>query len=71
MLLETFYKDCIKTLCTGAHKRTQIHCSLWTKFLVNEIWYICTKHNEIHKQEIPSIDRNVLEFFCLPLYTKF
>ena len=48
MLLETFYKDCIKTLCTGAHKRTQIHCSLWTKFLVNETWYICTKHNEIN-----------------------
>ena len=36
MLLETFYEDLIKTLCTGTHKRIQIHYGLWTEFLVIE-----------------------------------
>ena len=36
MLLETFYKDRTKTLCTGAHKRILIHYGLWTVFRVSE-----------------------------------
>ena len=32
MLVESFYKDRTKTLCTGAHKRIRIHYGLWTEF---------------------------------------
>ena len=30
-----------------------------------------SKYTEMHQQEIPSIGRNVLEFFVCPLYTEF
>ena len=39
MLLETFYKDRTKTLCTGAHKRILIYFGLWREFLSNEFSY--------------------------------
>ena len=29
------------------------------------------KYIKIHLQEIPPISRNVLEFFCVPLYTDY
>ena len=50
MLLETFYKDRTKILCTGAHKRILIHYGLWTEFLVFWIFVYLDwgKHNEIH-----------------------
>ena len=35
MLLETFCKNQIISLCTGAHKRIPIPYDLWTEFLVN------------------------------------
>ena len=40
MLLETFYKDMSKTLCTEAHKRILIHCGLWTEFRVSVFSFI-------------------------------
>ena len=46
MLLETFYEDWAKTLCTGAYKRILIHygiklwTELWTEFLVIELLQI-------------------------------
>ena len=40
MLLETFYKDQSKTLCTGGHKRILIHYGLLTEFRVSEFSYV-------------------------------
>ena len=34
--LKFFYKDRIKALCTGAHKKILIHYGLWIDFLVSE-----------------------------------
>ena len=49
MLLETFYKVQIKTLCTGAHKRILMHEGLRREFFVIDFlaYLDCTKHNEI------------------------
>ena len=30
-----------------------------------------SKYTKIYQREIPSINHNVLEFFCMPLYTDF
>ena len=40
MLIETFYKDRKKILCTGAHKRILIQCGLQTEFLVSKLLHI-------------------------------
>ena len=48
MLLETFYKDGTKSVCTLAHKRILIHYGLRTEFFLSEFLYDCGKYNEIH-----------------------
>ena len=45
MLLETFYKDRIKTLCTGVHKIILIHYALWSELRVSEFSCIYIAQN--------------------------
>ena len=78
MLLETFYKDRTKTLCTGAHKRILMHKGLWTKFLISEFSYIQYRLNTLkllnkkfHPQAVMymnSFDAPVHRVFVLSLY---
>ena len=35
------------------------------------LYLVQSSYTKIHLQEIPSIGRNVLEFFCAYLYTQF
>ena len=35
------------------------------------LYLVQSKYTKIFKKEIPSIGRNVLEFFCVSLYTEF
>ena len=35
------------------------------------LYLVQSKYTNIHKHAIPSIGLNILEFFCVPLYTEF
>ena len=45
--------------------------SLWQKIMLISLHSAQSKYAIIHYHEIPSKSLNVLEFFCVPLYTEF
>ena len=50
MLLETFYKDRTKTLCTGPRKRILIHNGPMDRISYKGIlvYLVCSEYNEIN-----------------------
>ena len=43
----------------------------WQTCMWTALYLPQSKCTKFHKEEIPSISRNVLEFFCVPLYKEF
>ena len=41
------------------------------KNMTISLYLVLSKYTKIHKQEIPSLGYNVLEFFCVLLHTEF
>ena len=55
--------------CSVAIERNSLFAMMLRINMIISLYLVQSKYAKIHKQEIPSIGRNVLEFFCVPLST--